>query len=61
MAFKLNFEETKALLMSAEHALTNSSKEDLIIRYFIENKEYSMSNLNYVLEKICEKKIKDII
>ena len=61
MAFKLNFEETKALLMSAEHALTNSSKEDLIIRYFIEQKEYSINNLNYVLEKFCELKIKDII
>ena len=61
MAFKLNFEETKALLMSAEHALTNSSKEDLIIRYFIEQKEYNISNLNYVLEKFCELKIKDIM
>ena len=61
MTFKLNFEETKALLMSAEHALTNSSKEDLIIRYFIENKEYCIGHLNFVLEKICEKKIKDII
>lgn len=61
MAFKLNFEETKALLMTAEHALSNSSKEDLIIRYFIENKEYGIGHLNYVLEKLCDKKIKDII
>ena len=61
MAFKLNFEETKALLKSAEHALTNSTKEDLIIRYFIENQEYNVGHLNYVLEKFCELKIKDII
>ena len=61
IAFKLNFEETKALLKSAEHALTNSTKEDLIIRYFIENHEYSIGNLNYVLDKFCELKIKDII
>lgn len=60
-AFKLNFEETKALLMSAEHSLSNSSKSDLIIRFFIEEKEYNISNLNYVLDKFCEVKIKDII
>lgn len=61
MAFKLNFEETKALLKSAEHALTNSTKEDLIIRYFIENQEYNVGHLNYVLDKFCELKIKDIM
>jgi len=60
-AFKLNFEETKALLMSAEHSLSNSSKSDLIIRFFIEECEYNIGNLNYVLDKFCEIKIKDII
>lgn len=60
-AFKLNFEETKALLMSAEHSFSNSSKSDLIIRFFIEEKEYNIGHLNYVLDKLCELKIKDVI
>lgn len=60
-AFKLNFEETKALLMSAEHSLSNSSKSDLIIRYFIKIGEYNIGHLNYVLDKFCELKIKDIM
>lgn len=60
-AFKLNFEETKALLMSAEYSFLNSSKSDLIIRFFIEEKEYNISHLNYVLDKFCEVKIKDVV
>lgn len=60
-AFKLNFEETKALLRSAEHCFSNSSKSDLIIRFFIEEQNYNLNDLNYVLDKFCEMKIKDII
>lgn len=60
-AFKLNLEETKALLKSAEHCISNSIKSDLIVRFFIENKLYSTGDLNYVLDKFCEIKIKDIV
>ena len=60
-AFKLNFEEAKALLRSADHAFSNSSESDLVIRFFIEEKEYNVGHLNYVLDKLCEKKIKDIV
>lgn len=60
-AFKLNLEETKALLKSAEHSLSNSSKSDLIIRFFIDKKEYNVGDLNYVLDKFCELKIKDLV
>lgn len=57
---KLNFEETRALLKTAGYALTNSSKADLIIRYFIINNIYLLSDLNYVLNEICSTKLKDI-
>lgn len=60
-AFRLNLEETKALLKSAEHSLSNSSKSDLIIRFFIDKKEYGIGDLNYVLDKFCEVKIKDLV
>jgi len=60
-AFKLNLEETKALFKSAKHSLSNSSKSDLIIRFFIDNKEYSLGDLNYVLDKFCEVKVRDLV
>ena len=60
-ALKLNFEETKALLKSAEHFFSNSSKSDLIIRFFLEERNFNLNDLNYVLDKICDLKIKDII
>ncbi len=59
-AFKLNLEETKALLKSAEHFLSNSSKSDLIIRFFLDKKDYNVGDLNYVLDKFCEVKLKDL-
>ena len=60
-AFKLNLEETKALFKSAEYSISNSSKSDLIVRFFIENGEYSTGDLNYVLDKFCEIKVKDLV
>ena len=60
-AFKLNIEETKALLKTAKHSLSNSSKSDLIIRFFIDKREYSLGDLNYVLDKFCEIKVKDLV
>jgi len=59
-ALKLNFEETKAVLKAANYALTNSEKSDLIIRFFIQNNNYNLSDLNYVLNKFCEIKLKDL-
>lgn len=59
-AFKLSFEATKILLKSADYAITNSDKADLIIRYFLETKNYSINDLNYVLNNICYIKLKDI-
>ncbi len=60
-AFKLNFEAAKSLLKSAGYAITNSEKTDLIVRYFLENKDYNISDLNYVLVKLCDIKLKDLI
>ena len=40
IALKLNLEETQDLLSRAEYALSPGSKSDVIIRYFIENREY---------------------
>lgn len=59
--FKLNYEASRALLKSAGYALTNSEKSDLIVRFFLESNNYSINDLNYVLEKICDIKLKDIV
>lgn len=60
-AFHLTYEAARALLKTAEYSLTNSSRQDLIIRYFLENRNYSLTDLNFVLSNLCEIKIKDIV
>ena len=60
MGLKLNIEETRKLIYTASYTLANSRKEDLIIRYFIENKIYNVDDLSYIIETLCEKKLKDI-
>ena len=60
-AFHLSFEASKALLKSADYALTNSEKSDLIVRFFLEKENYNINDLNYVLQKITEVKLKDLI
>lgn len=60
MGLKLNIEETRKLIYTASYTLANSRKEDLIIRYFIENKIYNVDDLSYIIETLCEKKFKDI-
>ena len=60
LAMRLNIEESRGLLKSAGYALTNSEKSDLTIRYFIENSLYSINDLNYVLDKVCETTLEDI-
>ena len=60
-AFHLTYEASRALLKSAGYALTNSEKSDLIVRYFLENRNYNINDLNYVLGKLCDIKLKDIL
>ena len=49
LALELSLEETKDLIGRAGYALTNSSKFDLIIRYFIEQGNYNVVQINMAL------------
>ena len=49
IALKLNLEQTKDLIGRAGYALTNSSKFDVIIMYFIQQKNYDMIQINMTL------------
>lgn len=49
IALELSLDEAKDLLRSAGFALSRSSKTDIIIAYFLENKIYDMFEINDVL------------
>jgi len=49
LALELSLEDTKDLIGRAGYALTNSSKFDLIIRYFIEHRYFNIVEINCVL------------
>ena len=49
LALELNLEDTKDLIGRAGYAMTNSSKFDLIIRYFIEQGNYNVVEINIAL------------
>lgn len=56
----LNLAQARALLKTVGYALTNSSKTDLIIRYCFENNIYKLSDINYILQKLCERDLSQI-
>ena len=49
LALELDMEQTKDLIGRAGYALTNSSKFDLIIQYFIEQGNYNVIEINMAL------------
>ena len=49
VALGLSYDETRALLERAGHALTHASKFDIIVEWFIRNGHYDIFEINQVL------------
>lgn len=49
VALELDLEQTKDLIGRAGYALSNSSKFDLIVRFFIQRGEYDLDRINLAL------------
>ena len=49
IALNMNLEETAALLMKAGYALSDSSRGDLVLMYFITKGKYDIREINGVL------------
>ena len=49
LALELDLEQTKEFIGRAGYALTNSSKFDLIIQFFIQQKNYDIAEINMAL------------
>ncbi len=49
IALKMNMEETSALLMKAGYALSDGSRADLVLTYFITKGKYDIREINGVL------------
>ena len=49
IALELDLEQTRDLIGRAGYALTGSSKFDVIVMYFIENRHYDMGDINDAL------------
>lgn len=50
IALELSIDEAKDLLNSAGFALSKSSKTDIIVAYFLQNKIYDMLEINEILD-----------
>ena len=51
IGLKLDVKGTKTLLEKAGYALSQSSKVDMVIRYYIENRTYNVQFINIALDQ----------
>ena len=55
LGLQLTLDETNDLLSRAGYQLSHSIRRDIIIEYFIREREYSIININEVLDRLGEK------